>query len=71
MSSPYIPVDQWGASFGQSPVSGGAQSPGGDGGLVLCGGLWDVSDRLHGWEDQTEYAPSTKVMTEHLMWEIC
>lgn len=57
-----LPADQWGAGAGQRAVTGRTQSPGGDGGLVLGRGLRNVSDCVHGWEDQTEHAPGAEVL---------
>lgn len=59
----HSPADQWGAGAGQRAVTGRTQSPRGDGGLVLGRGLRDVSDCVHGWEDQTEHAPGAEVLT--------
>lgn len=60
---PLIPADQWGASSGERAVAGWTQSPGGDRGLVLCCGLWHLSDGLHGRKDQTEHTAGSEVLT--------
>lgn len=55
-------AEQGGDGAGERPAPGGPQGPGGDGGLVLCRGLWHLPHRLHGRQDQAEHSPGPEVL---------